>query len=430
MQFPKGAIKTKCPEGGSCGIEWSAIEQWDAEIQFAATEMQVPADRLAAHIVIESRGNPKAIQKNNSNGWSYGLLQVVPRWHKTTIERLAKTTYSSYEKAGQALIDNPLLAVRAGAKVLADYFDMHGDWDKASSAFFLGNPNWNGADTVNGNTGRKYQQSLNGLIAELNAGAPVADDPSTIFLKKNPFPKPKIYDLSQDYARFGLTAAQAVKIINNRFENRSGGSPKFIVNHIQDGTTPGSLNWWAVGAGVQASSTVMANRDGSILKIVPEQHGPWTNGDVCSPTPKSAALRALGGNPNCYSLTLEAEGSPGISEVSYTDKQLQAILWQFADWMVRYNLPLSNVLSHASINFCDRQNCPGETNMLRVLSELKKAATAAPSEGGISQETLDELVDTLDKIVINNEGDIRSLQETNTSLRAVITALGNLKGVA
>ena len=44
--------------------------------------------------------------------------------------------------------------------------DAVSDWDRASSKFFLGNPTWTGADTVNGNTGPKYRASLNGLIAE------------------------------------------------------------------------------------------------------------------------------------------------------------------------------------------------------------------------------------------------------------------------
>ena len=84
----------------------------------------------------------------------------------------------------------------------------------------------------------------------------------------------------------------------------------------------------------------------------------------------------MGGNPNQWSLTLEAEGKPGVTSVSYTDAQLRAICWQFADWMIRYHLPLANVLSHASINTCSRSQCPGEANMLRVLDELKKAGFA------------------------------------------------------
>src|SRR5688500_13372997 len=94
----------------------------------------------------------------------------------------------------------------------------------------------------------------------------------------------------------------------NFFEHRvdfSGnrGEPRFIVLHIQDGISPGSLNWWGTGfledefgnltVPVQASATVMVNRDGTIWRVVREEDAPWTNGDVANPSPRSAALRAL-----------------------------------------------------------------------------------------------------------------------------------------
>ncbi|TXH56799.1 MAG: N-acetylmuramoyl-L-alanine amidase [Desulfurellales bacterium] len=222
-----------------------------------------------------------------------------------------------------------------------------------------------------------YIETQRKLIAEVKAVWPKPTDPPTTTPppqgKVNPFTKPVIYDLRNDYGMYGISQAEATKIITSRFENRDGGQARYIVNHIQDGTTPGSLQWWARGAGVQASSTVMANRDGSLLRIVPEQHGPWTSGDVCSPTPKSAGIRALGGNPNQWSLSLEAEGKPGDVAVTYTDAQLKAILWQFADWMIRYDMPLANVISHASLNQCSRPRCPGEKNMLAVVDGLRQA---------------------------------------------------------
>src|SRR6266498_3518654 len=118
---------------------------------------------------------------------------------------------------------------------------------------------------------------------------------------------PPIYNLATDYARYGLEKWQADEILTHRFYQRKDaplvGKPAFIVLHIQDGTTPGSLSYWV---NVQASSTVMANRDGSILKIIPEVQGPWTNGDVMSPTWQANEIIAKGGNPNIWTLSIEA----------------------------------------------------------------------------------------------------------------------------
>jgi hypothetical protein len=163
---PSGPIVTAAP-WGSFGVDWEDINQWDDAIQIAAEESAVPAERIKAHIVIESGGSPDAIQKNNANGWSYGLMQVVPRWWKDLILRLAGRADSgqSEDEIGQMLLADPTLAIRSGAGVLKSFFD--GDWDRTSSKFFLGNPNWVGADTVNGNSGLQYKAMLEGLIAEM-----------------------------------------------------------------------------------------------------------------------------------------------------------------------------------------------------------------------------------------------------------------------
>lgn len=167
---------------------------------------------------------------------------------------------------------------------------------------------------------------------------------------------PTIYNLATDYARFGLIESEAQRIIGNRFEWREGKTPQFIVCHIQAGTTKSSLDWWANGPGVQASATVMIQHDGSILKIIPEQHGPWTNGDDANPTPNGQRLVSLPGNSNLYTLSIEAEGMSGIDT---TTVQLDAIEWQVRKWMGDYDLPLANVIQHADVNSVTRPNCAG-----------------------------------------------------------------------
>lgn len=363
--FPTGMIQTRMPNGAA-SIPWSQIARWEPLFTKAVTEGGYTYHPLllALFAVVESRGN------QYTTGQMTGTRdQVVPGMGDPRSKGLLQIRLDLHQaNAPQWDGMTPEGNIRLGALLLDRWMKDEGSWEAALSH------KWHpGTDPASGVTREEYIRFIREAIAEVKKVWP--QEPGTP-ARVNPFTKPIIYDLANDFGMYGISSGEAWRIINSRFENRDGGAPKYIVNHIQDGTTPGSLQWWARGAGVQASSTVMANRDGSILRIVPEQHGPWTNGDSCSPTPKSAGLRALGGNPNQWSLTLEAEGKPGVTSVSYTDAQLRAICWQFADWMIRYHLPLANVLSHASINQCSRSQCPGEANMLRVLDELKKAGFA------------------------------------------------------
>lgn len=368
IKFPKGPIKTRGPKGQNLG-SWDNLARWEPQITNAVKEQGNAFGPLllACFSVVETGGNhyttgkmtgtASQVVKGGGNPPSLGLLQIVCGYHGKVVPGADCMT--------------PEGQWRIGAKLLTQWIRETGNWEAALST------RWHpGTDPGSGYTPGTYIDTVRKLIAEVKATWPQTPPTTPPPTRVNPFPKPIIYDLSTDYGMYGITASEARKIITSRFENRDGGKPRYIVNHIQDGTTPGSLQWWARGPGVQASSTVMANRDGSILRIVPEQHGPWTNGDTCKPTAKSAGLRALGGNPNIWSLTLEGEGKPGVNEVTYTDAQLTAICWQFADWMIRDNIPLANVLSHASINQCDRPTCPGDANQLAVLAKLKEAGFA------------------------------------------------------
>lgn len=175
----------------------------------------------------------------------------------------------------------------------------------------------------------------------------------------NPFPTPPIYSLARDYARYGLTKAQADKIRGHRFVGRNGYKPLAVVLHIMEGSTNGSLSWWASG-NANASSSVMASRDGSLLTVLddPIADGPWTNGDTQKPSAKGQALinRIGGANPNLVSLTIEAEG---YYQQGVTTAQLQAICWQVTEWFNRFGFTDANLYRHADINSVTRGNCPG-----------------------------------------------------------------------
>jgi murein DD-endopeptidase MepM/ murein hydrolase activator NlpD len=181
---PAGTIKTKMPDGARLNIGWDAITKYDAILKPEVDAVQWPIERTRGHIVIESQGNPKAVQKNNSNGWSYGLMQVVPYgvgwagWHKLVKEIAGLPANASKENVVDALND-PKINIPVGVAILEGLYQQYGTLDKASSAFFLGNPYWDGADTVNGNTGDAYKRSLTGLITEQRGFTPAPDPEPT-----------------------------------------------------------------------------------------------------------------------------------------------------------------------------------------------------------------------------------------------------------
>lgn len=174
----------------------------------------------------------------------------------------------------------------------------------------------------------------------------------------NPFRRPVLLDLVDDCARLGLTPREARRIRGNCFPGRSGKAIAGIVWHVTAGTTRGSLDWWANGPGVQASSSVIVNKDGSLVRVVVDSDAPWTNGQVKRPTAKGRVLldRAGGQNPNLVSLTIEAEGMP---DDEMPEAQMESVCWMTWEWMRRYRLTLDDIYRHSDIDSVDRAHCPG-----------------------------------------------------------------------
>lgn len=176
---------------------------------------------------------------------------------------------------------------------------------------------------------------------------------------------PVIYDLrnNTDAARFGLTPGER-DVMLGMCSPRYGVRPSRIILHIQDGITVGSLDWWVNGyingQKVQASATVLIQRDGSILRCIPEAFGAWTNGDIQSPSAQARQLLALSGSIHAHCLTIEFEGKP---DVPLTLEQQAAGVWQIQDWESRYGIPhdREHVLPHSAINSVSRSRCPSAT---------------------------------------------------------------------
>lgn len=186
----------------------------------------------------------------------------------------------------------------------------------------------------------------------------------------------------------------------NRFDPETGiqGRPRFIVIHIQEGSSENSWNYHAYE--VSASATVFANRDGSIWHCVREQHGPWTNGDTCLSTAAGWRVRNMGGDPNNWCLTIETEGFTYAPNnfgwpAGPTAPQFRSVLWQIRRWMQEYNIPVENVIRHADLNNCTNEQyaqlvnptkewggrnfCPGDAYYGQLMRELGEDLIEEPA---------------------------------------------------
>lgn len=181
---------------------WQAAGQWDDELLAAAAAYGVPANRLKAQMMIESGGqwvgpDGQIVRQNNPyNGDSYGLMQIVVQaapgacsddwcgWGDGSDQTKATgVNHNVFTPDGNIMM---------GAMVLSDmyhqakslYPNLSDDqlWDMASSAFFVGNMQWDGGDSVNGNSGAAYKQDMDTLIASMGQASGVApgQDPTSI----------------------------------------------------------------------------------------------------------------------------------------------------------------------------------------------------------------------------------------------------------
>lgn len=201
---------------------------------------------------------------------------------------------------------------------------------------------------------------------------------------------PALYDIRNDAhaARFGLQPWERDVLLTRCFRGRAGRSPAFIFCHIQEGSTIGSMEHfvhghYADGSKVQASCTVTIQKDGSILSVIPEHDGPWTNGAVRKPTARGRAVVARGGNPNIWSLTLEMEGHHNRA---ITEAQMRSAEWWIRDAARRHGIPLDrdHILRHADVDQVQRAHCPGGyfEPLMRRLETLPNALPASPAGAG------------------------------------------------
>ena len=363
--IPVGPIKTPAP-GGSFNTDWSAITRWWPQIAAAAAETAAPADRLAAHIVIESRGQPDAIQKNDTNGWSYGLLQVVPRWWRAVVSTLAGRTFATDDEAGRALIADPALAIRAGATVIRSFRDQNGSWDAASSGFFTGTPNWNGQDTVNGTTGNAYKRALDGLMAEIAAAAQAIPPPSTSV----PVPDPPKPDRAPTLGRVPPPEGFAVRLIQNNsaWDDLGARIPRGIVLHRMLGTLLGTDGYFR-GEAAGRALTDFGVGIGRVYQWndLRGRRAPWASGPADGVDGDGTAFFARYGinaiNRDCASVEIEGNYEMPLP-VADKQRLIELVAWLADSWLgvtweqwPRNRDGIHALLGHSE--FTNSKICPG-----------------------------------------------------------------------
>lgn len=214
--------------------------------------------------------------------------------------------------------------------------------------------------------------------------------------------------------------------------NRYGAQPRIIVIHVQQGTNNGS---WQHFHAVSASATVLIGKNGDIWRLVPEQHGPWTNGDVNNPTALGREIiQKFGADPNVVSLTIECEGY--TNNMPLTGAQMDSVVWQVATWQKQYGIPDRYVIRHADINQVDRPYCPNPNFFNEVKRRLADAAvdvepiyakpsiveTSSGPWAGVHDVTVNSAVFHADKrtVTVNVDGLKRRLYASSTSAETAV----------
>lgn len=150
-------------------------------------------------------------------------------------------------------------------------------------------------------------------------------------------------------------------------EGRMGHKPVAIVDHIEDGTQAGTIQWFGEQASL-VSAHYSVSRAGQVFQHVYERDAAWSNGinpalglaryksDVSIPW--IADLYAGNVNANLVTISIEHEGWPNIA---LTSAQYDATLDLHRDIFVRNGWPVEygRIVGHYQVNAVDRPNCPG-----------------------------------------------------------------------
>lgn len=466
-------------------LDWSAITKYDDYIREAAEPVGWPVERVRGHIVIESRGDPHAVQRNATNGDSFGLLQVVPYgigwegWHELVKEKAGLSRGASRNQVNVALYD-PRINIAVGVAILESFYVQHGTLDRASSAFFTGTPNWGGSDTVNGTTGRQYRDTLNALIREQQAFLP--QDPIAVIMggpNYNTFfgfnklgGDPTFYDYGAGHGLDG--DAHTGYDIQTKLGQVMYTPDAGTVTCVGTDRGPGS---WQTGCGAFRDyfgkgagrievmldcgvSLILGHCSESLVTIgqrvkagdpIAKAGGMvslhvhletriwnWNNGTYWITDPYTTLVEALDGRVITPAPTYDErinipQPAEFIDTLDYWTVEAVVdgvkVLQSTAPGAPEVGEPLKKgEVFHAPYITYGQDGRPWWITTLR--SRISLAGTrqigepifsCPDAEGGISQETVDELVDTLEAIRANTS-------KSEVALRNMITAVGSLGG--
>lgn len=125
------------PEGTSIDLNeknglCAPTSQFNQFINEASEIYGIPAARIRAIIMVESRGDPRAVSDDNDGGHSYGLMQIRPDTARTLDSSLAgKSDREVIEK----LQDPRYNITKQGTKYYKQLKDKYGSNDLASAAY-------------------------------------------------------------------------------------------------------------------------------------------------------------------------------------------------------------------------------------------------------------------------------------------------------
>ncbi|HBV87213.1 MAG TPA: N-acetylmuramoyl-L-alanine amidase [Desulfosporosinus sp.] len=138
------------------------------------------------------------------------------------------------------------------------------------------------------------------------------------------------------------------------YSSRNGYKTLAIVDHIMDGTLPGTDSWFANPAS-KVSSHFGVGKNGAIHQYVKLENSAWANGSVNKP---NWPLLISGVNPNYYTVSIEHEGKSGdvMPEVQY-----QATLALHRWLIATLGIPVTRdtIIGHNRIDSVNRSRCPG-----------------------------------------------------------------------
>lgn len=173
-----------------------------------------------------------------------------------------------------------------------------------------------------------------------------------------------------------------IKWLGNEHTNssdRGGIKPIAIVNHISAGSMSSMDSWFRTPNNKVSSAHFGVSKDGRIHQYVKIERMAWANGLKREnfKNAKADIVKALGVNPNLYTVSIEHEGTDG----KLTEEQFQASLWlhfYIRDYVkevygIEMKLDRDHVLGHFQIDPIRKPNCPGKFFPFeRLYTELLK----------------------------------------------------------